>query len=49
MTEEFLTWFNKDFPNHLWPQEDERKEVMAYTWLAWRDALRSRDGGRNEG
>ena len=41
MTEEFLAWFDKNFPVHLWPVEEDRQEVKTYTWLAWRDALRS--------
>lgn len=40
MTEDFLTWFNKNFPVHLWPSEEERQEIKTYTWLAWRDAKR---------
>ena len=41
VTEDFLAWFDKNFPVHLWPSEEERQEVKTYTWLAWRDALRS--------
>ena len=41
MTEDFKSWFDKNFPPHLWPVEEERQEVMTYTWLAWRDAIRA--------
>ncbi|ELY2932134.1 hypothetical protein ROL61_20875 [Cronobacter sakazakii] len=41
MTEEFKSWFDKNFPPHLWPVEDERQEVMTYTWPAWRDSIRA--------
>lgn len=41
MTEDFKAWFDKHFPPHLWPVEEERKEVMTYTWFAWRDAIRA--------
>lgn len=40
MSEDFLKWFEKNFPKHLWPVDEERQEVKTYTWLAWRDALR---------
>lgn len=40
MTIEFLDWFDKTFPSHMWNDEVEREELKVYTWLAWRDALR---------
>lgn len=43
MTEEFKQWFDKNFPPHMWPNEEERQEVMIYTWLAWRDGIRSKE------
>lgn len=41
MSDEFKLWFDKNFPVHLWPVAEERQEVMIYTWLAWRDAIRA--------
>lgn len=40
MTPQFLEWFSKNFPVSMFPEGEEREEVMTYTWLAWRDALR---------
>lgn len=48
MTEEFKQWFDKTFPPHMWPNEEERQEVMIYTWLAWRDGIRSKEAQEEE-
>lgn len=39
LADSHLEWFEKVFPKHLF-KDEEREELMLYTWLAWRDSYR---------
>lgn len=48
MTEEFIEWFNEHVKETMFAGcEEERENLMAFCWLAWRDSRRSlKDGIR---
>lgn len=41
MSKEFMDWFDKNAPSHLFPDAEERENLQVMCWLAWRDGIRS--------
>ncbi|MGL5648790.1 MAG: hypothetical protein ACRDDY_13165 [Clostridium sp.] len=41
VSEEFINWFNEHIKETMFlGREDERENLMAFCWLAWRDSRR---------
>lgn len=40
MTKEFIDWFEKNAPVHLFQDVEERENLQIMCWLAWRDGIR---------
>ncbi len=40
MSQQFEEWFKNFFENAMY-SENEKVEIKAYTWLAWRDSRRN--------